>query len=927
MTELVGACSLAVGLAILIGTGVLAASCLRPRSALELILSAYVLCWLWLVAVVYALSPLGLVTRGWLVAGLVAGLGLALLAWNASGRPRPPSLESGLELVSIAMRRPAVAVLALAVLAGFAYSVALALFTPVNEGDSLAYHLVRVAFWKQEQQIGYVPGAVDLRVDVSPPNVEIGQLATVLLSGGDRYVALPQLFAYVALVLGVAGIARRAGFHGAEAIFGALVFAALPIVVIQASGALNDLVVASFLTVATFFVLTQGRRFLLVFAVAVGLALGTKVTAVLALPTLLVLALVARPRRDWPALFAAGAAGVVIGSAWYVLNVVETGSIDGGLGEAADQRVEPSAAAIVVNGLRYGLDLLDMSGALTPASRLFLFVGLGLATLSAISLRSSRRAALSLAGAAVLTVSVLAIPALAAIGRDVVFRFWIVVGRPVTPRFETGWDLNRTADPADSWFGPLGAPLLLVGAGVVLVLWRRERVPLTALVLALAPLALLATFAAVVIWDPWRGRFLAFGVALAAATWGLLLRWPVTAAAVPAIAVAGLALSLANYQGKPSGLGAALGVRSLYGVPVDSIWGTERVEAQTMTRQDKAEETVLRFVEREIDSTAHVAVAPRENDFLYPYFGPRLTRRVALVRPRGVAPRDADWLVLTPSAQALRCADAWRPELTLEAGWQVERRVAPDSCVQRVSVRASKRLAGRARSVAGAQTSFDLARRRGHDFEKLSPSGLREPERRTADADDRVELASRGAHGDGDRGKTFLELAVDLRPPLPANSPKLCAQRPHVRDRSRRERGERAGPEERFELVGPELREHDLAGGRGVQRHLDADPVGDADVPLRVELQEDVHSRPPARHGETRRLTDRVAKLLENRPGDVDDAPGRVGRPREADELVAENPCSAVGRLLDEPEVRQRAERPRGGRAWKVRRASKLGRR
>jgi hypothetical protein len=48
-------------------------------------------------------------------------------------------------------------VLAVAVSLGAAYTVALAFFTPVNEGDALAYHLARVAFWRQEHGIGYSP--------------------------------------------------------------------------------------------------------------------------------------------------------------------------------------------------------------------------------------------------------------------------------------------------------------------------------------------------------------------------------------------------------------------------------------------------------------------------------------------------------------------------------------------------------------------------------------------------------------------------------------------------------------------------------------------------------------------------------------------------------------------------------------------------
>jgi hypothetical protein len=81
-----------------------------------------------------------------------------------------------------------------------------------------------------------------------------------------------------------------------------------------------------------------------------------------------------------------------------------------------------------------------------------------------------------------------------------------------------------------------------------------------------------------------------------------------------------------------------------------------------------------------IPAHATVALAPRVNDFISPYFGPHLSREVLLVRTGGVVPPRADWLVMSPSTHVVRCRRAWRRELALDTGWRIERRVAPDTC-------------------------------------------------------------------------------------------------------------------------------------------------------------------------------------------------------------------------------------------------------
>ena len=74
MSEGAGLLLLVVGLGGLGATGALAACCLRLRSPIEYLLASYLLAWLWLVALTFALSPARWLTRGTLLAGIAVGL-------------------------------------------------------------------------------------------------------------------------------------------------------------------------------------------------------------------------------------------------------------------------------------------------------------------------------------------------------------------------------------------------------------------------------------------------------------------------------------------------------------------------------------------------------------------------------------------------------------------------------------------------------------------------------------------------------------------------------------------------------------------------------------------------------------------------------------------------------------------------------------
>jgi hypothetical protein len=670
VSEAAGLAILIAGLGALAATGGLLACCLRLRSPVAFLLAAYLIAWGWLVTVTLLLSPPRWVTRGSLLAALALGLAAAVATWNWRGRPGPPSARRSLSALRDAFRDPAILVLGVTVSLGTLYIGALAFFTPSNDWDALAYHLARASLWHQRHGLGHIDDVADFRVNYFPPNAEIGQLATMLLAGNDRYTTLPQLLAYPALVLSVAGLARRIGLTAREATFAALAFATLPVVALQAPTALNDLVVASFLSAAAYFALGPGRASLLPFGVAIALAVGSKYSTFLALPVLALVVAVAQPRRRWGAFALAGLAGCVAGAVWYVVNVVETGRP---LLGAANQRAESSPEQITVTALRYILSFLDMPGGEWPYSLAYLVPVAALAVAGVVLVWRSASRARGLLWAAALTAAVVAAPLLWESAVRGPYKLGLVLGgRDLVDRFD--WGLNVDAEPTVAWFGPLAPVLLAAGAAAALVAWRRGRLPVSALVLAAAPWILLLTLALALVWDPWRGRFLLFGIVLAAATWGLLLRRPTLAYAGAAIGSTALFLALANYDEKPSGIFAG-----------PSIWGDARWQAQT--RNSEPEAGVLRFVEERVPDDARLGVSHTADHWIHPFFGPRLTRHVTLVRADGgSAPPDANWLVLAPLTRVRRCPAAWRLEFEHPHGWRIERRIGRDACLPEAAV-------------------------------------------------------------------------------------------------------------------------------------------------------------------------------------------------------------------------------------------------
>jgi 4-amino-4-deoxy-L-arabinose transferase-like glycosyltransferase len=662
-------------------TGGLFAACLGLPRCTDFLLAAWLIGFADVVALALLLSPEHAFTRNWLLAGLAVVLGAALLTWQRRGRPRPPSSGAALAALRDTLRDPVLAVLAVAVALGLAYSAALLLFTAPNDFDALWYHLARAAFWKQQHAVAYVDLANDKRINVFPPFAEIGVAFTMVLDQSDLFVGLVQFLALPATMLGIFGIARRLGFERRPALYSTLVFGTFPVVALQASTALNDLVVASFLVAAVCFAFSLSRTSLGLAVLALGLAVGAKATALLALPVVALVLAFTHPRSRWLRIVLAGLAGIALGAVWYVLNVVETGAPGGKFGGAGMEpdREAPGGAAAAARLGRMIVDAIDPAGSVGRDRFLYVITAaLVLAVGALVALHLRRRALLGVAlAAAVLALLPLAVHPLHNAASRADQKLFLVLGSHRLAYLGSE-RLPTQASPFGSWYGPLGLVLFLVALPFVVQGVRRKTLPRVALVLALTPALFVVVLAVLTFYSAFGGRYVMFAVALACSTWGVLLRVRAIAWASGAVAATAMLLAFVHYTEKPAGF-SVLG----HGTS-ESVWGRSDLVVQSFFLNQGATEAAAALYTR-AGSGASVGLRIAQNDLSYPYFGSHLDRKVLFVGLAGQNVNQVEWLVVASGQSTEACRTDWRRVPGVGHGWALYRRVARNGCAGELS--------------------------------------------------------------------------------------------------------------------------------------------------------------------------------------------------------------------------------------------------
>ncbi len=666
---MIGALSLAAATALVAVTALRLAGTLRLTSPVSLLLAAFCLAWAEVVVVAFALSPGARLTPGWLLGVLGALAVVTCIATRGRVEGLRTTLRAGFSAVSQGLREPVNAVLGATVALAFGYAIVLGLATPQNDFDTIYDHLWRAGLWFQNQALGYPDCACAPYINAYPPVGEIGPALTMTLGRADRYVALPQAASLLAIVVGVAGLGRRIGLARPRALMGGLLVATLAVFALQVSTAQNDLVVAAFLVAAALFLLDRQPAAPWLAALAVALAVGTKVSAPFGLPLLIVVAVLGRPTsgRWWRA--GAVALGTAAGSVWYWVNRHQTGAFDGGFPEIpVDYGLVPSVARVS----RFGIELVDVAGARGADLYLYALAAVIAGVAVALARRGNRRSAIGAGAlAALVALAPLALPEAATLLERAHVKVFTTLGRDDVAYIDIGRDIRRSAANF-SWYGPLGSLLLVASMVYTVVLARRGRLDRLAVVFAFAPAYWLVAFGVTLYYQEFAGRFFMFPVALAAATWGAVLVWRPVAWGIVAIAVTAVGLALLNDTKRPSGLGLLEPdtPRSYFTTP---RWAGQGDEARAAT--------LTRFVDETLPTDATVALAITPSDPGYVFFGPGLDRRLVLIDEETRDVPGAEWAFSSSHVGELAlCAPAWRRLPDRPQDWTVYRRVPGARC-------------------------------------------------------------------------------------------------------------------------------------------------------------------------------------------------------------------------------------------------------
>lgn len=532
-------------------------------------------------------------------------------------------------------RTPALPIMTGATLLVGLTSGVVALWVPPNNVDSLAYHMTRVGFYLQFSSLEHYPTANLFQV-VFPVNAELLILWSVAFLRSDRLANAVQLAAWALTMAAVYGLGRQVGFGPRAALFAAGAFGLLPQPVLQSTSAHNDLVVAGFLASGLFFLLqaasvSRPASRLALAGAAVGLAVGTKGTALLALPGLAIVFLLLfgrcrRPRVRIGAL-AGGVLAALLGSFMYVQNWYQYGSPFGPplvsrLALIAFPTVSGEATVSTLARTLYAFAFADLSGPLADPRALPMTVHL--------------------------------VEWLASVGE----RFFAVLAIPVE---DAGADDDAPFPPfafarmpvVDDYRSGVGLVGGLIVVSALVASLRPTRVEAGHRLLGLATLSYLGVLSLVLDWNAFGGgRFLVTACALGAPLLASLAGWSGTR---PGRVSQTVALCLAVWSGA-TGLYVAW---FNHYRPVLELAGRDRL---ALTFPDQPVLLALfHEIDRELgpDATVGVYVDPGRYGLVpfqeYPLFGPRFTRTlVPLV--------DADYA----ERLGLRRPLAWTTERLLD---------------------------------------------------------------------------------------------------------------------------------------------------------------------------------------------------------------------------------------------------------------------
>lgn len=184
--------------------------------------------------------------------------------------------------------------LLMTLLLGFVNLIVISTTAPHN-WDSMTYHLARVAYYLQHDNIGYY-GANYWAQIIHPKNSSLLLLYTYLVSGkNENLTQLVQYVSYWVAICAVYGISTKVGSSKTQGLFAATVFALLTECLMQATTTQNDMVLTAYFGAIVYFLFVfkemRNWKYLVFAALGIALSIGTKASSFLPLLSVALIAL------------------------------------------------------------------------------------------------------------------------------------------------------------------------------------------------------------------------------------------------------------------------------------------------------------------------------------------------------------------------------------------------------------------------------------------------------------------------------------------------------------------------------------------------------------------------------------------------------------------------------------------------------------
>ncbi|MCZ2472103.1 glycosyltransferase family 39 protein [Aquirufa ecclesiirivi] len=262
-----------------------------------------------------------------------------------------------------------------------ALQITLVFNSPPNEWDSMTGHLNRVIYFLKQGSMSHFIGT-NWNIDTYPRSFCSLQVYPFLMSGYNEYLfKLPNIGSYWIISFGIYGILKNLGVKFKTRLFLSMLFLFLPNVLMQSITTETDIVLAAYLCSIVYYLVAYRKQektiYLYLAGLTFGLALSHKITFVFSfIPLLILYAYCFLPVIQKKAFFVfkhviiAHLLGIVlfVAATGYISNFIHYGHPIGPPTATQHQSVERAGSLgnLFVQGsrnvVRYGFDLFNLDG-------------------------------------------------------------------------------------------------------------------------------------------------------------------------------------------------------------------------------------------------------------------------------------------------------------------------------------------------------------------------------------------------------------------------------------------------------------------------------------------------------------------------------------------------------------------------------------